>query len=95
MNYRAVITAVLGLIAVIIYLFVEAPAPLPDNTLHGTPLPTATALTLVQAENATVRALYTQEIVGAGQKVGLAFRTKVDTLARKPAIGAQWPRDGV
>ena len=68
------IITVLALIALSIYLFVQAPAPLPEmETAVGETIPIETVLTLVAAENDVVRALWTREIVGAGQQVGLAF----------------------
>jgi adenylate cyclase len=74
MNNKAFLLGVLALIALTTYLFVEAPAPLPDGLPGGKTVPVAVALAITQAENALVRALYTQEIVGAGKQVGLAFR---------------------
>lgn len=65
---------VLLLAALVAYLFVSAPPPLPeDGPAAGPTLPVAEVLSLCAAENATVRALYTAEIVGAGKRVGLAF----------------------
>ena len=57
-----------------IYLFVSAPPELPDRQFQGRMIPAETALALLDAENAAIRALYAREIVGAGTKQGLAFR---------------------
>jgi adenylate cyclase len=65
---------VLLLSALIVYLFVSAPAPLPEEGRRGGPtIPIAQALDACNAENAAVRGLYTKEIVGSGKLVGLAF----------------------
>jgi len=56
-----------------IYLFVSAPPPLNDDKTQAAAIPAQQMFTLLQAENAAVRKLWTQEIVGAGQKVGLKF----------------------
>jgi len=74
MNSKTFLLTVLGLTTLATYFFVEAPTPLPEGGQRGQTLPIAAALSIMQAENATVRALYTQEIVGAGLQVGLAFR---------------------
>lgn len=55
-----------------IYLFVSAPPPLNDAKPAAT-IPVNRMFTLLQAENAAVRTLWTKEIVGAGQKIGLKF----------------------
>ena len=57
-----------------IYLFVTAPPELPDGDAGGRSVPVETALALLDAENAAIRALYTREIVGEGTRRGLAFR---------------------
>jgi hypothetical protein len=57
-----------------VYLFVSAPPPLPEASAAGGQRLTASELLeICSAENAAVRELYTTEIVGAGQKVGLRF----------------------
>ena len=56
-----------------IYLFVNAPPPLPEETTTGHRVPVRLLFELVAAENDTVRALYTKEIVGPGLAAGLAF----------------------
>jgi adenylate cyclase len=65
-----------------IYLFVSAPPELPDGQASGRTVPVETALALLDAENAAIRALYTREIVGEGTRRGLAFRE-------------DWKKDGV
>jgi adenylate cyclase len=65
-----------------IYLFVSAPPELPDGTARGKTIPAETALAMLDAENAAIRAIYTREIVGEGSKQGLAFRE-------------DWKKDGV
>lgn len=64
---------VLLLTALIVYLFVSAPPPLTDASPRGRTVSVEEALTMCNAENSIVRELYTQEIVGRGQEVGLAF----------------------
>ncbi|MET0591827.1 MAG: DUF3365 domain-containing protein, partial [Polyangiaceae bacterium] len=57
-----------------VYLFVSAPPPLPEGQATGDKRwTTHEVLEICAAENAAVRELYAQEIVGAGQKVGLRF----------------------
>jgi len=56
-----------------IYLFVSAPPPLPEKSTAQASIPVERLFELVQAENAAVRALWTQEIVGQGIKAGLKF----------------------
>ena len=56
-----------------IYLFVSAPPPLNDGQTLAATIPVQQMFTLLQAENAAVRKLWTRDIVGAGQKVGLKF----------------------
>ena len=65
-----------------IYLFVTAPPELPDAAAGGRMIPAETALALLDAESAAIRAMYTREIVGEGTKQGLAFRE-------------DWKKDGV
>ena len=74
MTRHSWILTVLVLIVIAIYLFVQAPEPLPEEEVaSGRQIPIETVLTLVAAENDVVRALWTREIVGAGKKVGLVF----------------------
>ena len=57
-----------------IYLFVTAPPPLPETTTpRGARLPVQLLFTLAQNENATMRKLWTEAIVGAGKAQGLVF----------------------
>ncbi|NML45182.1 hypothetical protein HHL11_15620 [Ramlibacter sp. G-1-2-2] len=74
--------AVFALLA--IYLFVSAPPALPDGAGGGRMIPAGEALALLDAENAAIRAMYTREIVGEGQKQGLAFREDW----KKPEVAA-------
>jgi hypothetical protein len=55
------------------YLLISAPPPLPEKTASGPAIPVERLFTLVEAENDVVRALWTQDIVGAGKAVGLKF----------------------
>lgn len=74
MNRPAFILTALALTALAIYLFVSAPAPLPtEAAASGELIPIEVVLATVAAENDVVRALWTQEIVGAGTRAGLAF----------------------
>lgn len=74
MSSKTFILLVLALVALSVYLFVQAPAPLPEgDDGAGAEIPIDRVLALVAAENDVARSLYTSEIVGAGKKVGLAF----------------------
>ncbi|MBS3953315.1 MAG: hypothetical protein KGZ88_10225 [Methylomicrobium sp.] len=64
---------VLTLVCLAIYLFVSAPPPLVENKSEEASIPVEQLFKLLQAENAAVRALWTQEIVGNGTKAGLKF----------------------
>ncbi len=74
MSSPSFVMTVLILTVLIVYLFVSAPPPLPEATRSGVLLPIESVLPLVAAENDVARALWTQEIVGAGQKAGLKFK---------------------
>jgi len=65
----------LGWIALIVYLFVSAPAPLPDRTEEqaGKQISSEQLFALLQQENNVIRKLWTKEILGAGKKQGLKF----------------------
>ncbi len=83
MNKPGVILSVLVLLVLGVYLFVQAPEPLPEEgAVAGETVPIATVLTLVAAENDIGRAIWTREIVGKGKKAGLAF-------------GEDWQEEGV
>lgn len=56
-----------------IYLFATAPADLDDITA-GRDVPVETLFRLLNAENASIRAIYTAEIVTPGLKNGLKYR---------------------
>lgn len=56
-----------------IYLFATAPADLQAQTSKERDVPVETLFRLLDAENASVRALYTREIVTPGLKAGLKF----------------------
>jgi hypothetical protein len=74
MNTPGYIITALALIALSIYLFVQAPSALPEeDAVSGELIPIGTVLRVVAAENDAVRALWTREIVGAGGTAGLAF----------------------
>jgi adenylate cyclase len=61
------------LVALCIYLFVTAPAPLPSQRIAAPEIPVSEALTVLAEENKVVRTLWTAEIVGKGKSSGLAF----------------------
>ncbi len=63
----------LGLCALIVYLFASAPPPLPERVGPDARIAVERIFELAEHENDAVRSLWTQEIVGAGQKVGLRF----------------------
>lgn len=71
-----------GFLLMAIYLFASAPAELPDGAAGGKLIPAESALALLDAESAAIRAMYTREIVGPGSKLGLAFKE-------------DWKKDGV
>jgi adenylate cyclase len=75
-----------GFVLAALYLFVSAPPELPDGAAAGRMIPAESALALLDAENAAIRAMYTREIVGEGSKRGLAFREdwKKDEIAAGP-----------
>lgn len=63
----------LVLTALIVYLFVSAPPPLPEQAAVNASIPVDRVFALVEAENDAARALWTREIVAAGKPVGLRF----------------------
>jgi hypothetical protein len=79
------ILTLLMLIVIGVYLFVEAPPPLPESntaTITGEKIGAARMFQTINAVNALTRKLYTVRIVGAGQPAGLQF-------------GEDWKQDGV
>lgn len=66
------ILAALSVIGV--YLFATAPADLDDSASGGRDVPVETLFRLLDAENASIRAIYTAEIVTPGLKNGLKYR---------------------
>lgn len=73
MNRAGSVFAALALVALIVYLFVSAPPPLPEQSAASASIDVEQVFRLVEAENDAARALWTREIVGAGQKAGLQF----------------------
>ncbi|HJO10428.1 MAG: DUF3365 domain-containing protein [Gammaproteobacteria bacterium] len=73
MSGKTFLVVVMSLAALIVFLFVSAPPPLPEQTMPDANIPVEAALRLAEAENDAVRGLWTGEIVGAGQEVGLSF----------------------
>jgi hypothetical protein len=61
------------LTALIVYLFVSAPPPLPEQAAVNASIPVDRVFALVEAENDAARTLWTREIVAAGKPVGLRF----------------------
>ena len=57
-----------------IYLFATAPPDLDDSASAGRDVPVETLFRLLDAENASIRAIYTAEIVTPGLKKGLEYR---------------------
>jgi adenylate cyclase len=57
-----------------VYLFVTAPPPLDPPAKTTKRIPIDVAFEILNHENARTRALYAEEIVGAGKHVGLHFR---------------------
>ncbi len=73
MSKAALVISVLALANLGVYLFVSAPPPLPETRRTGVVISSQQALTILNEENARVRAIYTRDIVGAGLKSGLKF----------------------
>ena len=63
----------LTLTALIVYLFVSAPPPLPERTAANASITVDRVFALVETESDAARALWTREIVGAGKQAGLKF----------------------
>lgn len=63
----------LALTALIVYLFVSAPPPLPEQAAVNASIAVDRVFALVEAENDAARTLWTREIVAAGKAVGLRF----------------------
>ncbi len=74
-NFSYKVYILLAWVALIVYLFVSAPPPLPETTpgTEGKRISSFQLFELVQQENAIVRKIWTKEIVGAGKKQGLKF----------------------
>lgn len=73
MSKSALVLSILALANLGVYLFVSAPEPLPEANRSGAVMSAQQALTILNSENARVRAIYTRDIVGAGLKAGLKF----------------------
>lgn len=72
-NLRPIVI-ILALIAIIVYLFVTAPAPLVEHQVqHSKLIPIKEAFILIAKENDATRMLYTKAIVGAGKEQNLKF----------------------
>lgn len=67
----AIVLAALTVVA--IYLFATAPADLDEDGVGARDVPVETLFRLLNAENASIRKIYTGEIVTPGQKAGLKF----------------------
>lgn len=65
--------ALAALAVVGIYLFATAPADLDEDGVGARDVPVETLFRLLNAENASIRKIYTGEIVTPGQKAGLRF----------------------
>ena len=76
MRWRTPALVAAGVLLLAIYLFASAPPELPDGAVAGTAVPAESALALLDAESAAIRALYTREIVGEGTRQGLAFNER-------------------
>ena len=75
LEHKKFVLAALALIVLGIYLFASAPAKLPEGDAQGPGdgMPVEQFFRILAAENASIRAMYTAEIVGAGGKNGLKF----------------------
>jgi len=72
------------LVVAAIYLFATRPEPLVDSRTSERSVPVEKVFRILAAENATMRTLWTAEIVSAGMKAGLRF----DEKWRDPAVAA-------
>jgi adenylate cyclase len=68
------VLALVSLTVVGIYLFATAPADLEGDRSGGRTVPVETLFRLLNAENASIRKLYTTDIVTPGLKNGLKYR---------------------
>jgi hypothetical protein len=86
--FKNSIVAMLLLLALCIYLFAEAPMPLPDrNAYFGEELvPMKTVFNMLATENNAARGLYTRRIVGDGkiQKLNFHERWHNDSIEAGP-----------
>lgn len=86
--FKNSIVVILSLLALCIYLFAEAPMPLPDrNAYSGEELvPMSTVFNMLATENNAARGLYTRRIVGDGkiQKLRFHERWHNDTIEAGP-----------
>lgn len=73
MSTRSFVLSFLALIALIVFLFVSAPPPLPEQVAPDATIAVESVLALAESENDAVRTLWTEEIVGAGEPAGLRF----------------------
>jgi adenylate cyclase len=73
---RATTMGVAGCAVLGIYLFAMRPAALPDEATSERKVPINLVFRMLAAENDAARGLYTAEVVGPGQKVGLIFDEK-------------------
>jgi adenylate cyclase len=84
-NKQAFIITVLILVCAAIYLFASSPPELAEKEVKtGKMVPIETVLAVIANENDVARSLYTEKIVGDGQKVGLHF----DENWREPDVEA-------
>lgn len=63
----------LSIIVLGIYLFATAPTPLEEEASQQELIPIEKVFEILQTENATVRAMWTKDIVTAGKAAGMAF----------------------
>ena len=74
MNFQCFFISSLVLTAIIIFLFVTAPPPLPNNTENqGATVSIDQVFALLEAENDVAREIWTKHIVKAGKQAGLKF----------------------
>ena len=76
LEHKRFVIVVLAMVIVGIYLFASAPVKLAqgESDTLGKGIPVEQFFKMLAAENASVRAMYTADIVGAGQKNGLKFQ---------------------
>ncbi len=72
-RWRSLVVVVSAALALGVYLFVTAPAPLDARPGNAPTIPIRTVFAMLELENDAARAMWTEEIVHGGTAQGLAF----------------------